>query len=75
MSDLILPKSPSPSTHGYSLSRRSMLKGSAAAGALAVGGPALLAACGDDDDSSGAFELGSASGDLSLGHRSDKIKE
>lgn len=68
MSDLILPKSPSPSTHGYSLSRRSMLKGSAAAGALAVGGPALLAACGDDDDSSGGgFELGSASGDLSLG--------
>ncbi len=67
MSKLILPGSPSPSTHGYSLSRRSLLKGTAGTAALAVGLPTVLAACGSDDSSGGDFELGSATGDLTIG--------
>lgn len=60
---------PSPSEWAR-LSRRSMLKGSAAAGAVIVGAP-LLAACGSDDDSSsssgGAVAIGNASGSVSIG--------
>ncbi len=67
MSDQSAPRSPSPTTHGYSLSRRSMLKGVAGTAGLAAGLPAILAACGDDDDDGGAFELGTASGDLTIG--------
>ncbi len=68
MSDLILPESPSPSTHGFSLSRRSLIKSAGAAAGLAVVSPSLLAACGSDDDGGGgAFELGTASGALSIG--------
>ena len=82
MPELYLPKSPSPSKAGYRLNRRSMLKGIAGvAGAASL--PALLAACGDDDDattdagndggesggeSSGSgIELGAASGEVTIG--------
>ncbi len=72
MSDLSLPQSPSPSKVGFALPRRSVLKGAAGAAGLAAF-PAVLAACGGDDaeESSsgdgGAFELGTASGALSIG--------
>ncbi|MEM7342299.1 MAG: ABC transporter substrate-binding protein [Actinomycetota bacterium] len=60
--------SPRPSQAGFALSRRSMLKGMAGAGALATM-PGIIAACGSDDDTaaSGDFELGAGSGDLSIG--------
>lgn len=70
MSELRLPRrSPSPSTAGFNLSRRTMLKGAAGAAGLAAF-PGILAACGDDDSgtsSSGTFELGGGSGELSIG--------
>ncbi len=65
MSKLILPGSPSPSRVGYSMGRRGFMKGAAGAAGLAMA-PSLLSACGSDD-ASDAFELGSASGDLTIG--------
>lgn len=59
---------PSPSEWAK-MSRRSMLKGSAAAGAVILGAP-LLAACGSDDESSsssGPVTIGNASGSVSIG--------
>lgn len=71
MSNQRVPRrSPSPSRVGYNLSRRSMLKGVAGAAGLAAF-PGLLAACGDDEGTSassgGGFELGAASGELTIG--------
>ncbi len=76
MSKLILPKSPSPSKVGMPIGRRGFLKGAAgAAGVATVGG--LLAACGDDAEStetgasseggSEGLTLGEASGDVTIG--------
>ncbi len=70
---LYLPNSPSPSAVGYNLGRRRVLKGAAGVAGVAAF-PGLLAACGGDDDTSttgasdgGGIELGSASGDLTIG--------
>ncbi len=56
---------------GKNVSRRSMLKGSAAAGAV-VAGSSFLAACGSDDteagtEGGGSIEPGNASGALTIG--------
>lgn len=60
---------PSPSEWAK-MSRRTMVKGSAAAGAVILGAP-LLAACGGSDDasstSSGSIAVGNASGAVSIG--------
>lgn len=51
--------SPSPSLHGYSLSRRNILKGAAGAAVLGLGLPAGLARA--------QVEMGTASGELTVG--------
>ncbi len=74
MSELSLPRSPSPSKVGIRLPRRSVLKGVAGASALAAF-PAVLAACGDGDDEGtaagsegeGGFALGAGSGEVTVG--------
>ncbi len=60
MTELHLPKSPSPASVGFPIGRRSMLKGTAAAAGL-VALPAVLAACGSDSD--GATDAGGDSGE------------
>lgn len=47
-------RSPSPATHGYSLSRRTFITRAAGAAGAGLILPAALAACGSDDDSSGS---------------------
>ena len=70
-------QSPSPSKVGFAMPRRSMLKGAAGVAGIAAF-PAVLAACGSDDaetgtetetesGSGGGIELGTASGDLTIG--------
>lgn len=72
MSELSLPQqSPSPSKVGFAMPRRSMLKGAAGVAGIAAF-PAVLAACGGDDADDtaagdGGFELGTATGDLTIG--------
>ena len=67
MAKLYLPKSPSPSQVGIPMGRRTFLKGAAGAAGLTLL-PGMLAACGDDDSSDSAvFELGQASGELTIG--------
>ena len=61
MAEEYLPKSPSPSEVGFSVGRRSVLKGAAGAASLAAF-PAVLAACGSDGE-----ETGTASGDTDSG--------
>ena len=82
MTDPSTTRSPSPSTHGYSLGRRRFIKGAAGAAGAGLILPAALAACGgDDDDDAGSGSDGTtapegtaeapaaASGDLSIGSR------
>ncbi len=68
MTDLQLPKSPSPSRFGFQVGRRSVMKGAAATAGLAVL-PGVLAACGSDaaETSAEGGEAAAASGEVTLG--------
>jgi multiple sugar transport system substrate-binding protein len=73
MSEHVTRRSPSPAAVGYSLGRRRFLTGAAGTVGLGLTVPTLLTACGGDDGESssggsgGALELGTASGEVSLG--------
>ncbi len=59
-----------PSVSGTMLGRRSLLRGAAISAGSLIGLPALLAACGGDDSSTGSGSTKAASGTLTLGSNS-----